>query len=161
MTELFPNSQYDIKIKWPNDILVNKKKIAGILIENQFNGNNLASSVIGVGLNVNQTEFGELALTATSLNQELHQEFDIETILNTLCSKLEKWYLKLKANQYNDINLAYIDKLYGLHQTLSFIDVNNTEFEGTIVGVAIDGKLILKTNGETILFDLKQLKFKL
>ena len=55
-----------IHLKWPNDVLVERQKIAGVLIENQWKGNNLFSSIIGVGLNVNQTHF-EYGFNATSM----------------------------------------------------------------------------------------------
>ena len=161
LTELLPTSQYDIKIKWPNDILVNKKKIAGILIENQFNGNYLTSCVIGIGLNLNQAEFGDLKETATSLAIELKQEFEIETVLNALCSKLEKWYLKLKANHIQEIDSTYLEKLYGLNQSLDYENENNNGFTGIITGIAPDGKLILQIANQEKQFDLKQIKLKL
>ena len=60
LAELLDSSQFDIKIKWPNDILVNKQKIAGILIENNISNTQLSWSVVGVGFNVNQTIFDRL-----------------------------------------------------------------------------------------------------
>ena len=71
MAELLNNSQYDIKIKWPNDILVNKKKIAGILIENVITHSTLNYSVIGIGINVNQLLFTD-GINATSLKKLSH-----------------------------------------------------------------------------------------
>src|ERR1043165_9220886 len=59
LTEILDVGQFDIKIKWPNDILVNSKKIAGVLIENSILNEHLQWSVIGIGINVNQDNFGE------------------------------------------------------------------------------------------------------
>ena len=95
LTEILDASHYDIKIKWPNDILVNKKKIGGILIENNLNGSHIQHAVIGVGLNVNQQNFGELGDIATSLFKEKNKNYDTSFIMELLFSKLEKWYLKL------------------------------------------------------------------
>lgn len=59
LADILPSGQYDIKIKWPNDILVNQNKISGILIENNFTSTNIQHSVIGIGLNVNQDNFND------------------------------------------------------------------------------------------------------
>ena len=58
-------------IKWPNDILVNRRKLAGILIENGITGNKLSHSIIGIGMNLNQTEFPDFPLKATSVALEI------------------------------------------------------------------------------------------
>jgi len=73
----------DVKIKWPNDILVSRRKIAGILIENSISGAFLKHSVAGTGLNLNQKEFPDFsdALEATSLNKETGKFFSRNTIL--------------------------------------------------------------------------------
>ena len=60
LTDILLTSQYDIKIKWPNDILIKHRKVAGILIENSFATNTLQYSIIGVGLNVNQQDFDNM-----------------------------------------------------------------------------------------------------
>src|ERR1700741_5411456 len=76
LSELFDPSQHDIKIKWPNDILVNEEKIAGILIENVFRLGKLQQSVVGVGLNVNQEDFSALKNRATSVKNCVKQDQD-------------------------------------------------------------------------------------
>ena len=70
----------NVLIKWPNDILVNKKKIAGVLIENHLRNNEICSSIIGIGLNVNQTNFSDniLASSMKVLNQ---REYDLIPLL--------------------------------------------------------------------------------
>ena len=77
ISTLVPN---DVFIKWPNDIIVDSFKIAGILIENQWAANKLKSSIVGVGLNINQTEFNT-SFSATSLYKLTHKEFVRKTFL--------------------------------------------------------------------------------
>ncbi len=159
LTDLLPNSHNDIKIKWPNDIFVNKKKIAGILIENQLNGNQISATIIGVGININQTNFNAIDAFTTSLNLILNTTFLVTDVLNLFCTKLEKWYLKLKTNKILDINDAYLQKLFGLNMALTFCDENENKFIGTIVNVDSLGKLEVIVNNKKTAFDLKQIRF--
>lgn len=160
LAEILTGSQYDIKIKWPNDILVNKKKIAGILIENNFYNQSIQHSVIGVGLNVNQTEFGDLP-NAISLKNLVLKDFDRQKILEKLCEYLEKWYLKLKESKFELIDEAYLEKLFGLNQNLTFKDFQEFSFDGEIIGVTNDGKLRVELlGGVEKNYEVKQIKFE-
>ena len=160
LTDILPISQYDIKIKWPNDILVNQQKIAGILIENNFSNTAIHYSVIGIGLNVNQDTFSEFERSATSLKLISNMVFEREKILNLLCEKLEKWYLKLKEQKITLIDNHYLNCLFGLNQTISFKDFNHICFEGKILGVSKNGKLIIELNDLSIKeYDIKEIKF--
>lgn len=160
LTDILSNSQYDIKIKWPNDILVNHQKIAGILIENNFTNNTIQYSVIGIGLNVNQDKFNEFERIATSLKLLTDMACDRNMILELLCIKLEKWYLKLKEQKMSLIDDCYLKCLFGMHQVLTFADSNNFSFSGKILGVAKGGKLTLELIDLSIKeFDIKEIKF--
>lgn len=160
LADILSDSQYDIKIKWPNDILVNRKKIAGILIENNFNHTTIQHSIIGIGLNVNQTEFSKFYTMATSLNMLTNTIYDRNTLLEKLCEKLEKWYLRLKEQKLDFINEAYLNCLFGLNHTLSFIDVKENVFDAKILGVSFNGKLIVELPDNSIKeYDIKDVKF--
>ena len=159
LTELLPSSQFDIKIKWPNDILVNQKKIAGILIENNFNRDVIQHSVIGIGINVNQMEFKGLQHSASSLKLLTNQVYNKNDILEKLCQQLEKWYLKLKALKFSEIDEHYLNRLFGMNRLCLFSNTNNNEFSATIIGIDPDGKLILKhTDGKLYYYDVKEVK---
>jgi BirA family biotin operon repressor/biotin-[acetyl-CoA-carboxylase] ligase len=159
LTELLISSQYDIKIKWPNDILVNQKKIAGILIENNLHQQFIQHSVLGIGININQTKFENLQTTATSLKLITNQEFDKKNILEKLSQKLEKWYLKLKALKLEEIDEFYVSRLFGFNQLCRFSDLQNHTFEATIVGITLEGKLKLKLiNNQLCYFDIREVK---
>ena len=160
LTEILSISQYDIKIKWPNDILVNQCKIAGILIENNVINNHLQYAVIGIGLNVNQLEFHSFLRIATSLQLLTSKEFDRNNILERLCINLEKWYFKLKEGKYHTIDEAYLNHLFGVNKNLDFVDSEGTEFKGKIMGVTQQGKLTIEILPNKIKeFDIKEVQF--
>lgn len=87
------SSDLCIQIKWPNDVLVNGKKVAGLLTEAVFIGNKPARLVIGIGLNVNQPKYrAELAEKATSLRIEMERQLSREALLSELLSRIEHKY---------------------------------------------------------------------
>ncbi len=158
MAELLNSSQFDIKIKWPNDILVNKKKIAGILIENSINASVISYSIIGIGINVNQKAFNEV-LNATSLSKLLNKEIELGSVLKLVCKHLEKYYLQLKCNKLNEISEIYLSRLYGLNCKMDFeID---TEIKTCLVkGISNEGLLILEDElTKEIKYDIKEIKW--
>lgn len=144
------------EIKWPNDILAGGKKIAGILIENSFSGEKIKSSVIGIGLNVNQLEFPD-EINATSLRQFTGEKMDLRLVLSTLCSHLEKWYLKLREGQHVLIKKHYHNHLFRLGIPTEF-KVEDEVIKGMITGTGDDGKLeVLFSDGQKKQFDLKEI----
>lgn len=162
LTEILANSQYDIKIKWPNDILVNRHKIAGILIENNFTNTVIQYSVIGIGINVNQIDFGDFERMATSLKLLTGKDYDRNMILEKLCVNLEKWYFKLKEQKLTLIDERYLNCLFGMQQNMSFTDANQVSFTGKILGVTKNGLLNVELADLTIKkFDIKEIKFSL
>jgi BirA family biotin operon repressor/biotin-[acetyl-CoA-carboxylase] ligase len=160
LTDVLNSSHYDIKIKWPNDILVDSKKIAGILIENNYNHQLLQNSVIGMGLNVNQSDFHDLADIATSLKLLSGVAYDRKEILDKLCIYFEKWYLLLKSGNRKQIHDLYLNRLKGINQVLSFKTPANEVFKAKITDVNREGKLCLEMQDASIRqFDIKELQF--
>ena len=160
LTDILTSSQYDIKIKWPNDILVNQQKIAGILIETNIANTAIKEVVIGIGFNVNQIRFDEFERFATSLRLLTAHDFDRELILNLLCEKIEKWYLKLKQQKLVFIDDSYLAVLFGMNKTIPFNDSVGNRFEGKIIGVSNNGKLKIQlSNSVEKECDMKEVKF--
>lgn len=159
LADILNQSQFDIKIKWPNDILVNRKKIAGVLIENSFSESVFNWSIVGIGLNINQTEFGELVSSATSVKLQSGQELSLDFVIEKLYSHFEKWYLKLKQNKLDEIKQTYLKHLFGYNQTLSFMQ-NSTQFNAVVAGVNENGFLQLRLeNGSIREFEIKEISF--
>lgn len=146
----------NIRIKWPNDILVGSKKICGILIENIIAGNRFSNVVIGIGLNVNQDRFN--VDTATSLCLELKRNFDLETELEELLAFIEARYLRLRANELQSMMTEYLILMYWLAEHHIFSD-RHGKFEGTITGVDDLGRLKILTREGERLFDVKEISY--
>jgi BirA family transcriptional regulator, biotin operon repressor / biotin---[acetyl-CoA-carboxylase] ligase len=148
----------EIQIKWPNDVLVNGRKIAGILIENQVTGRALSWSVIGVGVNLNHEEFQGLP-RAVSLRQVTGRSFSYEEVLERIASHLEKYYLLLRGGDIATISKRYRQRLYGLRTRREFI-YNQARVHLTITGVSRKGLLSLEDeSGTKIEADVKQVEW--
>jgi len=147
-----------VKIKWPNDILLENKKVCGILIENSLMGSYLQNSIIGIGLNVLQTDFGDLSL-ATSLKKEGYTG-EVDNVIKILLENLEAQYLRLKSGRYESILEDYHAHLLGKDEVRSFI-ADDVSFEGIIQGVENDGRLRISTTNGDRLFYHKEVSFVL
>lgn len=136
-----------VQIKWPNDILINRKKVAGILIENQITGNHLQSSVIGVGLNINQQKAA--TPQATSLFEVLGTPVDLALAEKQLLEALEKRYLQLRnAHVFKNVQNDYLNKLYGYKQQVDVLE-NKQQRKASISDVNFEGFLELKNQDNT------------
>lgn len=138
------------RIKWPNDIYIGSKKIAGILIENSVSGNKLQQSVIGLGINVNQEIFSAKLPNPTSLKLITAKDFDLEYCLEELCSCIESRYMLFKANLFEKINEDYLLNLYRFRQWANY-KYKGERLKAKITGVTKTGKLVLqKENGKIL-----------
>ncbi len=146
----------EIKIKWPNDILLNDKKICGILIENTLSGDKIQHSIVGIGLNVNQTSFS--ITSPTSMKLIADHEFDLTTELNLLLENLEVYYLQLRSGKNDLLNQDYLNHLYWLGEEHEFRSTNEN-FMGIISGIGDNGRLNVLRDGKEISFDLKDITF--
>ncbi len=158
MAELLNSSQYDIKIKWPNDILVNSKKIAGILSENILNTTTTNASIVGIGININQEDFAQLA-NVTSLKLLSSKEFDAAGILKILNKHLENYYLKLKGQHFEVLLKNYYTHFFKIGEKQEFI-INEEKKEFSVKGINEKGLLALTDNqGIDHYFDIKEIKW--
>ena len=150
--------QYDISacIKWPNDIMIGEKKIAGMLIENKFHGSQLKQSIVGVGLNVNQVSF-EIS-KATSMKLQTGIEYIVEELLNAFVFNFRKKEYMLSISHYNGLKNSYLGHLFGLNKQRYFKNESG-EFEGKIIGVDDSGKLLIELNGKQKSFQNKEIQF--
>ena len=147
-----------LSIKWPNDIMSGNKKIGGILIENVIKPNNIIFSIIGFGLNVNQTNFDDLP-NASSLKNITNKTFEKELILIKIIEFLEKNIDIFKNNQQVQLWELYHKLLYKKDKIMAFEDQNNEKFMGIIQKVSPSGKLVLmKENDNLQEYDVKEIK---
>ena len=158
-TELNCNSSSKCKIKWPNDIYVNNKKLGGILIENILKGNQIAYSIVGIGLNINQENFHESLPNPTSLKLFTGIQYELQLLLKKLCLYIEKRYLRLKNNNTKNLNVDYLYLLYR-YNLISEYEYNSNRILAKITDVSDSGKLILKNEEGTLLnCDFKEIRF--
>jgi BirA family transcriptional regulator, biotin operon repressor / biotin---[acetyl-CoA-carboxylase] ligase len=147
-----------LKIKWPNDIYFEDCKIGGILIENAIQGSNLSSSIVGIGININQSEFERN--NASSIKSILGQMNDIEIapIIEQILESIEKYYFVLKNFDFELLKDGYLQNLYRIGAWHPY-RIDGQVLAGKITDVKEDGKLIVETINGSQSFDFKELEF--
>jgi len=131
------------EIKWPNDVLVQGKKISGILIETGIREGSPSYAVIGIGLNVNldPATFPEICATATSLSSETGRVLSRAVVLRELLTRLDYWYGALLDGK--DVFAAWRRRLSTLGKNLC-VKAGSVIYEGVAEDVAPDGALLLR-----------------
>ena len=146
-----------LSIKWPNDILSANKKICGILIENVIKQNNLNSSIIGIGLNVNQTEFVNLPL-ASSLKRITGITYNLDELLLAIITNLKDYFFLLANGDFEILMREYKVHLFRKNKPSSFKDAEGNIFSGIIKNISNSGNLQVLMEDEIIKeFDLKEI----
>ena len=145
-----------VAIKWPNDILVQDKKVCGILIENHLNSESIGCSIVGIGLNINQQSFTES--NAESISMITGKEYQLRDEFEGLLHALEVCYLELKKGKQAELENKYLELLYRKDEIHRFA-TNNEEFEGIISGVNDEGKLRINVGGVERIFGAKEVAF--
>ncbi|GAB7088521.1 biotin--[acetyl-CoA-carboxylase] ligase [Marinifilum fragile] len=148
----------DVFIKWPNDIYVGDKKIAGILIEHSIMGSVLSTSICGIGLNINQSKFVSDAPNPISLSNCTNHEYDLEVELSKLLDKIENRYFQLKDGDKKQLEKDYLNTLYWMNETHTYKDENGV-FNGEIVGITEWGQLRIVAEGEERIYNFKEVSF--
>lgn len=157
-----------VRIKWPNDIYYEDKKLAGILVENGLQQDKVAWSVIGVGLNVGQTQFLSNAPNPISMKQITGREYDKEWLL----TQIQEETILLMTLPREQLHEQYMSLLYRRDEWHRYKEVqvtaapmmisSNTDgaFEAKIIGVEKDGRLRLLTrDNEQRLYHFKQIRY--
>jgi BirA family biotin operon repressor/biotin-[acetyl-CoA-carboxylase] ligase len=147
----------NVSIKWPNDIYIGEKKVAGLLIENILRGAYLDKTVVGIGINVNQTEFDASLPNPTSISLECQKKFSIDEILFQLYACLERQYLRLQKGSFSEITQDYQKCLFGMNIQRKYKLSDGSQIDAEIVGVEENGRLLVKHNETIRSFDLKEI----
>ena len=146
-----------VKIKWPNDILSEQQKLSGILIENIVKNNQLKSTIIGIGLNVNQSEFDNLP-NANSIKNVIGKPIDLDEILNSLLNSLKKRFSDLEKGRLEKIRQKYQMSLFRMDKPSTFKNLQDEIFTGYIKGVTETGQLrVLVEDNQIKIYDLKEI----
>jgi BirA family transcriptional regulator, biotin operon repressor / biotin---[acetyl-CoA-carboxylase] ligase len=148
-----------VKIKWPNDILISTSKVAGILIENTISGNFLLTTLIGIGLNVNQTDFKDISPNPTSLRIVSGDYMNLEDTFFKLCRSIDIHINNLYNGDYGHIRTLYLNKLFRMNEWNRFTDKSGS-FEGRIIDVAESGELVVNhKSGKHQHYGFKEIEF--
>ena len=149
-----------VSIKWPNDIYIGNRKVAGILIENSVCGNKISSCIVGIGLNINQLVFTGDAPNPVSMIQITGQVYDLDEALSNLCLKIDARYQQLLNGKFSQIDEDYIEGLFRRDIWLPYADETG-DFEGRILGVDQIGQLKIETrSGIVRKYQFKEVAFK-
>lgn len=153
------DSTLKVSIKWPNDILIDSQKTAGIIIRNQISGENIKTSIWGIGLNVNQGAFQEgITKSPTSLKIKTGKNWERETVLRELCKQMDYYYLALKNGKREEIDMEFISALFGWGEDRSFVWDGETHL-GRIIGLDSFGRIEIQTKSGSRFFAMKEIRF--
>lgn len=156
LKERLKEKREQIKIKWPNDIYVGNKKICGILIENTILGERIESSVVGIGLNVNQTIFSKELLNPTSLSLESNGEkFDTHIELERLADYIFEYYKKAEEIYKEDKGVKeicneYLGNLFRFNQMAKFVELGEISAQKPVDTYSHNNEAFAKKNGKII-----------
>jgi BirA family biotin operon repressor/biotin-[acetyl-CoA-carboxylase] ligase len=148
----------DISIKWPNDILSANRKIGGILIENVLEGSVVKYSIIGIGLNVNETDFPNLP-QASSMKLETGKTFQLDEVLDSILKNVFKNLKNLSSSDFLEIKQLYEINLFRKEKVSVFETPEGSKLNGIIKGVSDSGELLVETENNPLQkFQLKEVK---
>jgi BirA family biotin operon repressor/biotin-[acetyl-CoA-carboxylase] ligase len=137
----------DAKLKWPNDVLLDDRKVGGILVESAFIGSDIEYAVIGIGINANITSSDfpkSLRRSVTSLQEKLIQPIDLPRLFEYLVGQLEFWYLKLRDKGFKAIEPHYRRLCSTLGKQVT-VDLEEKQVAGLAKALNADGSLIIQT----------------
>ena len=167
VVDLLASHEIEAKVKWPNDIYVGSDKICGILIENSVRDSFLSTSIIGIGLNINQTDFDpslpnptSMALCIPSNETELSPDALLEEFMDIFKSYCTR-YLNITGG-YTRLHKLYLSQLWRFDDHADFLDLTTgNSFRGRIKGLSPIGHLqVLNTEkGELKEFAFKEISY--
>lgn len=139
----------EVKLKWPNDIYVGNRKLAGILIELDYSGRYIEQAIIGIGLNVNQSEFASMDRVPVSMKILLGKEVAVDDVLCQVLDSFGHYYIMLLRGDNEPIVAEYSSLLLGLGEERRFVDAGGA-FAAVIDGVEPTGHLLLRRADGTL-----------
>jgi len=145
-----------VQIKWPNDVMVNGSKVAGILLENTVAGGQIVSSLAGIGVNVNQRNFAIDGRKVCSMADVLEEVLSLDAVQDELSSNLEAYYLKLRSGGDQKIDEEFMSVLYKRDEACAFETVEGlrnyivreVSKQGLLVVEDLEGNVIEFQHGE-------------
>ena len=147
------------KIQWPNDLLIENEKLAGILIKNIVKKDKIKYAIVGIGINVNQINFTEFSLKATSFKKLTDKNFDVLELQKELLICIENSYLQLKQKGFAKMRKEYLKHLFAFNDWRNY-KISEKEIKAKIVGIDEVGRILLEfENNNFKAFALKEIAF--
>ncbi len=157
ISALIPNKK--VTIKWPNDIYIDNKKVGGLLLEHSIMGSEIDYSIVGIGINVNQTEFPKSLPNPTSLSTESGICYDLEALLETLIQSIFSKLEKLKAQRYSEIHQEFKHRLFR-NEGFHLFENEAGQFTAKIADIHQTGEMVLElADGSQTAYAFKEVSF--
>ncbi len=162
LTETFARHGIEAKIKWTNDIYADDRKIVGVLIEHMLSSERFERTIVGTGINVNQTEFDPLLPNPVSMRQLTGMRYDREAVLEVYLDCLTHYYDMLHRGDKQTIQRLYRERMYHIDEEHTYALPSGERFRATIRGVRPSGELRLEHADGTIReYAFKEVEFVL
>jgi BirA family biotin operon repressor/biotin-[acetyl-CoA-carboxylase] ligase len=156
--QLLPD--HSVKVKWPNDIYVNDLKLSGLLIQSSIMGSLVKNSILGIGLNVNETDFPTELPNPVSLIQLKDQKWELMDLVWQLSSFISNRFYELSNSNFSFIKDEYLKHLYLKDQWHNFTrSSDKVSFEGKITGLDVHGNLKIESEGNIETFKFREIIF--
>lgn len=151
-----------VRIKWPNDIHVNDKKIAGILIQNQIKGKYISKTIIGVGININTESFPEELPNPTSIMNSSTKDKNLSQlkVLHSLEKNLRRRLSQMQV-AHAQARKEYMEKLYRAYELHYYENKEGELIEAKIIGISEEGKLQLSTKEAIKEFAFREITYRI
>ena len=150
LTDTFARYGIDTRIKWTNDIYAGDRKLEGVLIEHNYSGQTLSRSLLGIGINVNQTKFDPSLPNPVSMAQLTGRRYDRREVLETFERCMLERYDQLEHGDREALQLDYRNRMYALGEMRPFRNPDGSLTRGAIQGVRPSGELILRHEDGTL-----------
>jgi len=147
-----------LHVKWPNDLYHENHKLGGILIENSLRKESIQTSIVGIGINLNQVDFASELSQATSVRRITGHDVDVKSAMQQAFRFLEARYLQVKARKFDNIKTDYLAALYRFNEEHDYYTIDGV-VNGRITGVDADGKLEVLVAEKHRYYDLKEIRF--
>lgn len=158
IAEMLPPDAPEVEVKWPNDIYIGDKKICGILIENTLSGKNISYSIIGIGINVNQTAFLSDAPNPASMIHFTGRDTDLEIMLEKVCDRILTRCENLHDRR-SAIHDTYLSRLWRRTGIFPFREPQGEIFQASIKAISDQGFLTLElSSGEEKTYAFKEIE---
>ena len=140
----------EARIKWPNDVLIDGRKVAGVLVESVWAGDSIEAFIVGIGINVMATAVppaDQLLFPATSIENALRQSTDRTELLSSILASLKQWRARLDQD---DFIQAWQNALAFRGKQVEIIKEGEVPLRGNLLGLETDGSLLLMVNNKRI-----------